>query len=344
MINRVIRSCFCFAFIAVLANGAAGQNPVHATSMPSSALPNSASDSACLVKYDALTPIVCDTKTGDVLAALSNLEASTSAASDEASVDKGKNEEKRVIREVEGVKKEYIYTKRIAYDEPESSKEKKYYTKMRKEPNEDSKRLEKIMNGDKVRVLKEETNKKEKTSWYYVQIFKSNDPKNEGKEGWVETWIVDNENVPAKPTPSPSPTTSPTTTSGEVAAASTEAPSQPALSSGESEALYSKVNDYRTSNGLPAFERSERLCAIARERAPEIAGEVATGSIHSGFYGRGYGYPDVENAVGMGSVDANFNWWVNSGLHRGSILGPDLKYSCLECSNGNCVQIFSANP
>lgn len=343
MINRVYRSCVCFAFIAVLANLATGHNPVHASSMPSSPLSNSVSDSACLVKYDSLTNIVCDTKKGDVLAALTTLEASTSAASDEASVEKKQDEEKKAIREVEGVKKEYIYTKRIAYDEPESTKDKKYYTKMRKEPNEDSKRLEKIMNGDKVRVLKEETNKKEKTTWYYVQIFKSHDPQNEGKEGWVETWIVDNENVPPKPTPSPSPTVAPATVTGDGAAASTQS-AQPALSSGESEALYSKVNEYRTSNGLPPFERSERLCAIARERAPEIAEEVATGSIHSGFYGRGYGYPDVENAVGMGSVDANFNWWVNSGLHRGSILGPDLKYSCLECSNGNCVQIFSANP
>jgi uncharacterized protein YkwD len=343
MINRVIRSCVGFAFIAVLVNGATGQNPVHASTMPASSLPNSASDSACLVKYDSLTNIVCDPRKADVLAALTTLEATNSAASSEASVEK-KETEKKTIREVEGVKKEYIYTKRIAYDEPESSKEKKFYTKMRKEPGEDSKRLEKIMNGDKVRVLKEETNKKEKTTWYYIQIFKSHDPQNEGKEGWVETWIVDNENVPAKPTPSPSPTASPKTQSGQVASASTEAAPQPALSSGESEALFSKVNEYRTSNGLPAFERTERLCSIARERAPEIAGEVATGSIHSGFYARGYGYPDVENAVGMGSVDANFNWWVNSGLHRGSILGSDLKYSCLECSNGNCVQIFSANP
>jgi uncharacterized protein YkwD len=343
MINRVYRLFVCFAYIAVLANLATGQNPVLASSMPSSPLANSASDSACLVKYDSLTSIVCGTTNGDVLGVFTTLEASTSAASDEASVEKKQEEGKKAIREIEGVRKEYIYTNRIAYDEPESTKEKKYYSKMRKEPREDSKRLEKLMNGDKVRVLKKETNKKEKTTWYYVQIFKSHDSKNEGKEGWIETWIVDNENVPAKPTPSPLPTAAPVVETVSGAAATTQS-EQPALSSGESEILYSKVNEYRTSHGLPPFERSERLCSIARERAPEIAGEVATGSIHSGFYGRGYGYPDVENAVGMGSVDANFNWWVNSDLHRRSILGSDLKYSCLECSNGNCVQIFSANP
>jgi uncharacterized protein YkwD len=239
--------------------------------------------------------------------------------------------EKPAIRELVGIQKEYLYTDRVTKDKEG------WYTKLREKPDVDSKRKETIRTGDKVRVMKEENK-----DWYYVQIFKSHDIKLEGKEGYIEKWIVDDENVPKEPTPTP---TKAPVKGSESIEGGTKSTGVVAGASSDGEALFTMINDYRASNGLPKFEKSARLCEIARIRAPEIAGEVATGSIHSGFNARGYGYPTaLENAAGYGSIQANFNWWVNSGLHRASILGEGLKYSCCECSGGNCVQIFSPNP
>lgn len=322
MLNKAKKIPYILTNIALLLVIASVVQPVSAEEATSSA------KQPCLLKYDTLSSIMCETSQKDVLGlSIGAKEASSGATT---ATDSAKTQEKKeeFIREVKGIKKEYIYTDRVAKGDGF------YYTKLREKPEEKSKRLETVKPSDKVRIIK--TDKK---GWYFVQIFKSEDKDRIGKEGWIERWLIDNENVPVEPTATPTPSASPSKEGNATDSAT------PVTSSSEGEALYSMVNTYRTSNGLPAFEKSERLCSIARERAPEIAGEVATGSVHAGFAARGYGYPvAVENAVGMGSVEANFNWWVNSGLHRGSILGPDLKYSCVECKDGNCVQLFSPNP
>ncbi len=289
--------------------------------------PTTSAKQTCLVKYSTLSALMCDTPAlNTTVAPLANAVEPTKTPTPKEE----KKKEESPIREMKGIRKEYLYTDRVTHDKTG------WYTKMRSAPDEDSKRLEILRPGDKIRVLKD--NRK---NWYYVQIFQSHDKKLEGKEGWIERWLVDNVNVPKEPTPTPTTekkqeSESASSSSGAVANASV---------SGDGEALFNMVNDYRSSNGLPKFEKSDRLCSIAAVRAPEIAGEVATGTIHAGFQARGYGYPTaVENAAGYGNIQANFNWWLNSSLHRGSILGPDLKYSCVECKDGNCVQIFSINP
>lgn len=295
----------------------------------------SAAKQTCLVKYSTLSALMCDsTSPDDVLAPLAKVNESTSEANQAGKPSPTPTKKERPpIRELEGIKEDYLYTDRVTEDKTG------WYTKLREKPNVDSKRKEIIRTGDKIRVMKEE-----KKDWYYVQIFKSHDKKLEGKEGYIEKWLVDNENVPEEPTPTP---TKPPEKGDESkdGGQGNEAVVAGAVTSGDGEALFNMINDFRASNGLPKFEKSARLCEIARVRAPEIAGEVATGSIHSGFTARGYGYPTaVENAAGYGNIQANFNWWLNSGLHRASILGEGLKYSCCECSGGNCVQIFSPNP
>ncbi|MCX7996802.1 MAG: CAP domain-containing protein [Patescibacteria group bacterium] len=243
---------------------------------------------------------------------------------------------------MKGIKKQYLYTDRVTKDKTG------WYTRMREEPNEKSKRGELLRPGDKIRVI--DSKEKDAKNWYFVEIFNSHDKELEGKRGWIEKWLVDDTNVPVEPSPTPSPTRTPPmadTPSGEGATESKSSGSESdsATISADAEALFGMINDYREKNGLDRFERSERLCSIARERAPEIRAEAMGGTIHAGFVARGYGYPTaVENAAAYGNIHANFNWWINSGLHRGSILGPELKYSCVECSAGNCVQIFSPNP
>ncbi|MFW5703384.1 MAG: CAP domain-containing protein [Patescibacteria group bacterium] len=330
MILPNTRYRFISAFIATLAITTMLSTPVSASSES-----KNATDGACLIKYNSLSPVICEPTSGDMLTSLARITSEKGTATDEATLQDKQKKDRLGIREVEGVNKEYLYTDRVARGRT------MYYTMLREHPDEDSERISPIVNGDKVRVMKLDQTEE----WYFVEIFKSHDEELIGDEGWIETWLIDNEEVPVKPTAMPTPTQSPEVKGAESNAGDSQSnqPS-PAVAGGQSAELYSRVNDYRVQNGMPPFQTSERLCAIANQRAPEIAGEVATGTIHAGFYSRGYGYPDIENAVGMGSVDANFNWWISSSLHRGSILGPDLTYSCLACSGGNCVQIFSSQP
>lgn len=307
---------------------------------------------SCQSGFGLLTNVLCDASSTpsaplastqtkeDTLGAFTSIDEAN-----ESSVSATPTPDPRLgMREVEGVHKEYIYTDRVAKGPNH------YYTRLREHPEQDSDRAAPIVNGDKVRVIRVD----QTDEWYYVQIFRSHDDELIGEEGWIESWLIEDSDVPAKPTPTPTsaqpePASGDDVDSAETAPESTQpekesTPEGPAIAAGESAQLFSLINAYRTEHGLSAFQTTDRLCSMANTRAPEIAGEVATGSIHAGFSNRGWGYPDVENAVGMGSVQANFNWWIGSSLHRGSILSPELTYSCLACSGGNCVQIFSSRP
>ena len=291
------------------------------------------SSSACLLKYDSLSRIMCEKKPGnegDVLGMVAPITSATStdSASTNQSTENKKEEKKLGVKEVKGVKKEYEYTDRVVKGKT------KWYTMTREHPDVDSERVEVLVNGDKVRAIKLDQSEQ----WYFVEIFKSHDPELEGKQGWIETWLIDDEKVPVKPSPTP-------TSILPSPAAETQAPPAPVTGSADGEAMFAKINAHRASIGLPAFQKSDRLCAIAAQRAPEIHNEVfGSGYIHQGFNERGYNANATENMVAMGGLDANFNWWMNSGIHRRAIESPTLQYSCGECVGGGCVQIFSSQP
>ncbi|MFP4440634.1 MAG: SH3 domain-containing protein [Chloroflexaceae bacterium] len=100
------------------------------------------------------------------------------------------------IKEVKGVKIEYRYTGRVAEDETGP------FTAMRKVRDVDSERIGVLRNGDLVDILRDEGD-----GWYQVRIRESSDPDEIGKVGWIERWLVDdNDEVP---TPAPPPPTSP---------------------------------------------------------------------------------------------------------------------------------------
>jgi hypothetical protein len=230
------------------------------------------------------------------------------------------NTEQQVIKEIKGIKAEHDHTYRIAEDSDG------LFTRMRVKPDRKSKRISQVRQGDRVAVLDTSV-----SDWYRVRIVESTDETVLTDEGWIERWLVDDANAPSAPTPMPTSSLTPTPT---VAVAQ---------SSDDSEKLFNMINDYRKENSLPAYEKSDRLCKIANERAPAIAGELARGAIHEGFYNGNYGYPNViENAVAYGNIDQNFYWWKKSSVHRRNMLSSTYKYSCVGCSNGNCVQIFSA--
>ncbi len=151
---------------------------------------------------------------------------------------------------------------------------------------------------------------------------------------------------PAQPTsessvlkmPSPTPTIAPTATpTPKRAVAMVAAPTGGDL---DAEALFAMSNAHRANLGLAPFAKDERLCQLARERAPEVVPEVNGGYMHKGLYDRNIGYWITENIVTMGSIEEAFGWWSNHGIHKAALEGA-FTHSCVSCSGIACAQEFS---
>ena len=104
--------------------------------------------------------------------------------------------------------------------------------------------------------------------------------------------------------------------------------------------LFSMANDYRAAKGLPPFQKDEKSCQLAAERAPEVAGEVASGALHSGLHARNLPYWNTENIISMRTEEEAFNWWINDYIHRKAIEG-NFQFSCVACYGNNCAQEFT---
>lgn len=104
--------------------------------------------------------------------------------------------------------------------------------------------------------------------------------------------------------------------------------------------LFEIINNYRTSIGLPAFQKDQAICDIAKQRGPELDHEVETGTIHAGFYAKNLPYWATENMKYGGNEQEMFNWWMNSYIHRKAIEGNFI-FSCGECFGRSCNQIFT---
>jgi uncharacterized protein YkwD len=101
------------------------------------------------------------------------------------------------------------------------------------------------------------------------------------------------------------------------------------------------VNTHRQAKGLPVFQKDERSCQLAASRAPEIKGELAAGTLHSGLQARNLPYWNTENAIALPTEEAAFNWWLNDPIHRQAIEGGHT-YSCVACSGSSCVEEFTS--
>lgn len=161
------------------------------------------------------------------------------------------------------------------------------------------------------------------------------------------------------PTPTPSPTSTPTPTSKpsptkELASVEqteephptkspqdvTPAPEKPA--SLDAEKIFEMINAHRAGLGLPAFQKEDKLCALAQERGPELYDEIFVNSnIHGGFYARNIPYWITENMKYGDSEDSVFSWWLSSSIHRKAI-ESDFIYSCGTCYGKSCVQLFTS--
>lgn len=138
----------------------------------------------------------------------------------------------------------------------------------------------------------------------------------------------------------PTPTKKPIPTeTKEVLGTSTNSSKPPSL---DAEKLFVMINEHRAKMGLPAFEKDEKLCQLARERGPELYDEIfKTGNIHGGLYNRKLPYWVTENMKYGPSEQEAFNWWLSSPIHRKAI-ESHAKYSCGECYGNSCAQLFTS--
>lgn len=138
-------------------------------------------------------------------------------------------------------------------------------------------------------------------------------------------------------TPIPTPTATPTLTQTQTAPAQ-----QPVPGSLDADKLFGMVNSHRQAIGLAPYQKDEKTCNLAQVRAPEIAAEMAAGTLHSGMYGRNLPYWNTENAIALGSEEAAFNWWMNEPIHRAAIDSKTHTVSCVACSGIYCVEEFTS--
>jgi len=148
----------------------------------------------------------------------------------------------------------------------------------------------------------------------------------------VSEQIIQSAVITATPTPIP-PTPTPTTSSSPLTTSSNPGGLNAYI-------IWSMVNAHRTGMGLPAFQQDPRSCSLAQARAPEILGEIESGHMHAGMYGRNLPYWNTENIITMNSEAGAVNWWLGDDIHRRQIEG-NFTYSCVACSGHACAQEFT---
>ena len=105
--------------------------------------------------------------------------------------------------------------------------------------------------------------------------------------------------------------------------------------------VFELINKFRSSQGLPPFEREDKLCSLALARSAELSNELANGTLHSGLYNRNLPYWITEDAKVGSDEQGTVEWWLNSPIHHAAIVGNS-KYSCGACSGNRCSQLFTS--
>ncbi len=133
-------------------------------------------------------------------------------------------------KQAAGILVAYRYTDRVAEDQNG------VYTALRSEPNAASEPLGRLRNGDTLHVLRDEV-----AGWYQVRIHSSPDASQQGAVGWIERWLIDNQDVPPEPTPTPTPSV--LVFSGKIYSAPTDAAVQ--CGSAFESSIFGSVEDGR---------------------------------------------------------------------------------------------------
>lgn len=141
---------------------------------------------------------------------------------------------------------------------------------------------------------------------------------------------------PADPltTPTPSPTASP------ISTPKPQIISKPNIGGLNADKIFELTNNHRVRLNLPPFQKDERICKLAEERALEVGSEIAGGVMHQGLKNRNLPYWNNENIISIDSEEAAFNWWINDYIHKVAIEG-NYTFSCVACSGQSCAQEFT---
>ena len=192
-----------------------------------------------------------------------------------------------------------------------------------------------------------------------------------GAEGTGQLWVQINvaSPLPATATPSSGGVTMISSSSGSTPAA---APS-PTSQTGQSSCVYTtnpdyeaqilaSINNVRVQNGLGALALDSRLSAAALEHSLDMACNAIishTGTDGSTWYDRvqKQGFANynssreniyVGNPAFGGDANGAFNWWMNSEIHRKTLMNPDQKligisyiYSDNSEYGGNYTTVFA---
>ncbi len=103
--------------------------------------------------------------------------------------------------------------------------------------------------------------------------------------------------------------------------------------------LWSLIQDWRQSQGLSPYIKDQRLCAIAKDRV--FNGPVLDS--HAGLYCKYSSYPYVvqENLADYPNEKTMLVRWITSPFGHKETLEKPYIYSCVQCKNTYCSQIFS---
>lgn len=148
-----------------------------------------------------------------------------------------------------------------------------------------------------------------------------------------------------EPTPTITPTTElpaqPTVTSAPLQEALDLLPADGVIL--DNNLIFNLINDHRTQMGLPAFQKDDALCTLAKTRSVELHGELFEGKgyLHSGLYNRNLPYWITEDAKWGSNEAGTVKWWLNSPIHRRAIEG-NYTYSCGACTGSQCSQLFTS--
>jgi hypothetical protein len=118
----------------------------------------------------------------------------------------------RERRPAQGILVDYSYTSRVVADEAGA------YTSLHAEAQPGSATLGKLRNGDQLDVLRDDL-----PDWYQVRVNTSAEAAQIGLVGWIERWLIDNQNPPPPPTATPEPTAAVQVFAGRVYSAPTDA-------------------------------------------------------------------------------------------------------------------------
>jgi eukaryotic-like serine/threonine-protein kinase len=118
----------------------------------------------------------------------------------------------RERKPAQGVLADYAYTSRVIADEAGA------YASLLAEAEQSSAAVGKLRNGDQLDVLRDDL-----PEWYQVRISTSAEAAQIGLSGWIERWLIDNQNPPPPPTATPEPTQAVQVFAGRVYSAPTDA-------------------------------------------------------------------------------------------------------------------------